>query len=30
MPGKSGFDPLTLPQSNATNLSEPYRAEPSR
>ena len=26
MPEKSGFDPLTLPESNATLLPEPYRA----
>jgi uncharacterized cupin superfamily protein len=26
MPGKSGFDPLTLPESNASMLPEPYRA----
>ena len=27
MPEKSGFDPLTLPESNATLLPEPFRAE---
>ncbi len=26
MPEKSGFDPLTLPESNATLLPGPYRA----
>ena len=26
MPDKSGFDPLTLPESNATGYPEPYRA----
>ena len=26
-PGNSGFDPLTLPESNATSYPEPYRAE---
>jgi uncharacterized cupin superfamily protein len=26
VPQKSGFDPLTLPESNATLLPEPYRA----
>jgi hypothetical protein len=30
MPGKSGFDPLTLPESNATNLPESYRDGPCR
>ena len=25
-PEKSGFDPLTLPESNATSYPEPYRA----
>lgn len=25
MPEKSGFDPLTLPESNATSYPEPYR-----
>jgi uncharacterized cupin superfamily protein len=27
VPEKSGFDPLTLPESNATSYPEPYRAE---
>ena len=27
MPEKSGFDPLTLPESNATLLPEPFHAE---
>ena len=27
MPEKSGFDPLMLPESNATLLPEPFRAE---
>ena len=27
MPEKSGFDPLTLPESNATGYPEPYRAD---
>ncbi len=27
MPKKSGFNPLALPESNATLLPEPYRAE---
>lgn len=27
MTEKSGFDPLTLPESNATGYPEPYRAE---
>ena len=26
MPERSGFDPLTLPESNATGYPEPYRA----
>ena len=26
MPERSGFDPLTLPESNATSYPEPYRA----
>ena len=26
MPEKSGFDPLTVPESNATGYPEPYRA----
>ncbi len=27
MQDKSAFDPLTLPESNATSYPEPYRAE---
>jgi uncharacterized cupin superfamily protein len=27
VPEKSGFDPLALPESNATSYPEPYRAE---
>ncbi len=27
VPERSGFDPLTLPESNATGYPEPYRAE---
>lgn len=30
MPDKSGFDPLTLPESNATSYPEPYRAANQR
>jgi len=30
MPGPMGFDPLTLPESNATSYPEPYRAENRR
>jgi uncharacterized cupin superfamily protein len=30
MPGPMGFDPLTLPESNATSYPEPYRAENQR
>ena len=30
MPDPSGFDPLTLPESNATSYPEPFRAENQR
>jgi uncharacterized cupin superfamily protein len=30
MPEKSGFDPLTVPESNATGYPEPYRAANER
>ena len=30
MPSPSGFDPLTLPESNATSYPEPFRADNQR